>query len=60
MTSTPLPHGIATQFPTQEATSLTLITALIHRHAALVREVTDAAQLALLFEPSGTLKLPDG
>ena len=60
MTSTPLPPGITTQPLTQEATSLTLITALLHRYASLARETTNTAYLSLLFEPSGTISLPDG
>ncbi|KAF2869354.1 hypothetical protein BDV95DRAFT_608912 [Massariosphaeria phaeospora] len=61
MTHQTLPPGPS--LPTtshEEATSRTLIHALIHRYASLARETTDASLTTPLFEASGTINLPDG
>ena len=60
MASGALPAGQAKLSVAEEATSRTLILALINRYASLAREGGNHAAIATLFEPDAKINFPDG
>lgn len=60
MSSEALPAGNANIIATEEATSRTMILALINRYASLARENGDHTAVVALFESEGAIHFPDG